>query len=64
MKHPKKFPAARWARGQLIRETGLLEDLCKHGVGHPNLAWLKANDPKNRRRLDVHGCCGCCHESA
>lgn len=52
----------KWAVGQTHRETGLLEDLCKHGIGHPNEEWLKTNDPNNKRRFAIHGCDGCCYD--
>ena len=40
-----------------VRETGLLEHVCQHGVGHP--------DPASATALGggawhVHGCDGCC----
>lgn len=44
----------------MLRETGLLERFCPHGVGHPDpdsVAHFK------RRGVDgfgVHGCDGCC----
>ena len=56
----KKYPKPRWAISQLFRETGLLEDTCKHGIGHPNKEWLKENDPRNYYHFNIHGCCGCC----
>ncbi len=49
-----------WAVGQKMRETGLVEDLCEHGTGHPNAFWLEINDPDGKRYLGVHGCDGCC----
>lgn len=51
----KKYPKPWWATHQVERESGVVEDVCKHGVGHPNKAWLKAHDG-----VAVHGCCGCC----
>jgi len=44
---------------QIIRETGLVEDICEHGVGHPNPKSLK----KMPEGFDIHGCCGCCLKS-
>lgn len=44
----------------ILRETGLIERACPHGIGHPDpdsVAWFK------RRGLEgygVHGCDGCC----
>lgn len=40
----------------LIRETLLVEKLCRHGVGHP-VGHLKTWDDK---WMGVHGCDGCC----
>ncbi len=50
----------KWAVGQVWRETGLLEDTCEHGIGHPNLDWLRNNDPYDRKYWSIHGCDGCC----
>lgn len=46
----------------IIRETGLIERICEHGVGHPDpdsLAWFNKTGQKG---YGVHGCCGngCC----
>lgn len=40
---------------KIYRENGLIELVCRHGVGHPSKA-LTAPD----RYYGVHGCCGCC----
>lgn len=56
----KQFPKPNWASSQLIRETGLVEDICKCGVGHPNLTWMKKYDPDGSKYYGIHGCCGCC----
>lgn len=45
-----------WATEQLVRETGLLEDICEHGVGHPNRDFLQ----RFRKHSGIHGCDGCC----
>lgn len=59
--HFHGYPKPAWAVGQLQREvTGLVEDICEHGMGHPNRAWLDHNDPEDKRKLGVHGCDGCC----
>ena len=47
-----------WAVSQLWRETGLLEDVCEHGVGHPNRDFLKQEGWPSV--WGVHGCDGCC----
>ena len=54
MKYKKPF----WAVDQITRETGLVEDVCKCGVGHPNRAFMLAN----KSFSGVHGCCGCCRQ--
>ncbi len=54
---------AKWAVQQLTRHDRpdkVLEDLCKHGVGHPNQSWLEQHDPDGAKMLGVHGCDGCC----
>lgn len=56
-KMPKK---AEWAKNQTVRASGLVEDVCEHGVGHPNKDWLKQYDPDGERGFGIHGCCGCC----
>lgn len=50
-----------------LRETGLLEWTCAHGVGHPILGsvkWLDLHGPAGARGAwGIHGCDGCCaHE--
>ena len=47
-----------WATYQTIRCSGLYEDVCAHGVGHPNAEWLAAH--AERPYLAIHGCDGCC----
>lgn len=44
---------------QITRETGLVEDVCEHGVGHPNLEYLKSHKGAN----GIHGCDGCCSKT-
>ena len=41
------------------RETGLVELVCEHGVGHPSLRL----SPPWRAFDGVHGCDGCCSRS-
>ena len=57
-----KYPQPAWAVNQIVRETGLVEDVCEHGVGHPNREWLRVHDPDGSKMLGVHGCDGCCWE--
>jgi len=56
----KNITQPAWAVGQRRRLSGLREDVCEHGVGHPNKHWLKAIDPNGKKLLGVHGCDGCC----
>lgn len=46
---------------QVLRSSALIEDICKHGVGHPNpdsVAYL--NWANQEAGWGVHGCDGCC----
>lgn len=56
------YPKPVWAITQVLRESGLVEDICKDGVGHPNAGWLKKHDPIGKYSYGVHGCDGCCME--
>lgn len=45
------------------RETGLIEHICEHGVGHPahgSVHWMKLNGSDG---FGSHGCDGCCHDA-
>ena len=55
-----QYPKPDWAVQQLTRASGLVEDVCKHGSGHPNGAWLKKHDSKGEKGMGIHGCDGCC----
>lgn len=51
-----------WIR-TIRRETGLIEHICKHGVGHPaigSVQWMEITT--GLASWSVHGCCGCCNE--
>ena len=50
------YPMPSWAVQQLIRASGLVEDVCDCGIGHPNQAYIAAHPKANT----IHGCCGCC----
>ena len=44
------------------RESGLVEHICRHGVGHPALGsvhWMELNGVEC---MGIHGCDGCCHD--
>lgn len=61
----EKFKKPQWAIDQIIREDrgGLVEDLCHHGIGHPNREWLAQHGNKNGCD-SIHGCCHerCCQK--
>ena len=47
-------------KATIRRETGLIEHVCEHGVGHPaigSVIWMRLNGMEG---YEVHGCCGCC----
>lgn len=44
------------------RASGLVEHICKHGVGHPaigSVLWMEENGAEG---YDIHGCDGCCND--
>ena len=51
-----------WAVQQIFRASGLLEDVCKHGVGHPNKRFLESHPGYVKAGYDIHGCDGCCSD--
>lgn len=53
-----RCPPPPWAAQQIRRASGLIEDVCEHGIGHPNREWLRVYG--DRSHLSVHGCDGCC----
>ena len=51
----------KWQKN--IRETGLVEWKCKHGIGHPDYNSAVGTAKKHGHCLGtwlLHGCCGCC----
>ena len=58
----RNYPRPSWCVRQLVRESGLVEDICKHGVGHGNVGWLELHDSDGKGESGIHGCCGCCGE--
>ncbi len=55
--NPKGDRVHGFLRGNhLIREDGRIEQMCKHGVGHPIGHLNKWQDSW----MGVHGCDGCC----
>ena len=62
MRFIKMYEKPDWAIKQIERGSGLIEDICEHGIGHPNKEWLEENDPDDTMKFSVHGCDGCCEE--
>ena len=60
--NPSDHHMAAWPL--VLRESGLMERKCPHGVGHPDpdsVAWAEANGPEAcRASWRIHGCDGCC----
>lgn len=54
MKEAKALPNG-WQ--QIVREHGLIEWVCPHGIGHPA---PNEYQPKHMRNYPGHGCDGCC----
>ena len=57
-----EYPKPDWVEGQVVRTSGLVEDTCNHGVGHPNKDWMEWHPDKTE--LAIHGCDGCCSEKS
>jgi len=55
-----RYPMPDWAVRQVIRTSGLVENVCKHGVGHPHPASVKEFEDRGIMSMGVHGCDGCC----
>ena len=56
------YPIPIWATHQIIRASGLIEDVCIHGLGHPNKDFLRLYDPDGSKGYGIHGCDGCCQK--
>jgi len=54
------YPKPDWAVNQIVRGSGLVEDICCHGIGHPNRDWLEIHDPDGERGFGIHCCDFCC----
>ena len=55
------FDKPAWAHGRVKRASGLVEDVCVHGVGHPNPQSLEVLEAQGLKGFGIHGCDGCCH---
>ena len=47
----------------VLRETGLIERTCSHGIGHPDPDSVDYLNRTIGKGWGVHGCDGCCAES-
>lgn len=54
-------PKVPWVQ-TIRRESGLIEHICEHGVGHPALGSVQFLELQGMEMMGVHGCCGCCHD--
>lgn len=60
--HPSDHPL-RDAPRQYREDRGFIEQVCKHGIGHPDhdtLLFLWGKHGGRFEELAVHGCDGCC----
>lgn len=55
---PSDHIMASWP--MTLRESGLIERVCVHNVGHPDPDSLSYFDRRDQGALGVHGCDGCC----
>ena len=53
--HPLKDATLNWRQ-----DRGILERICKHGVGHPDMDSASYLDSIGQGFQNVHGCDGCC----
>lgn len=42
-------------------DTGVLERICPHGIGHPDIDSAHYNDRIGKDYLNIHSCDGCCY---
>ena len=56
------YPRPPWAVKQIVRASGLVEDICEHNLGHPNREYIERHDPDGELGLGIHGCDGCCFD--
>ena len=55
-----KYPIPNWAVKQIVRSSGLVENVCCHGCGHPHPASVAEFEKVGIMSMGVHGCDGCC----
>lgn len=59
--NPSEHHMRSWTQHLRSDNHGLIERMCKHGIGHPDpdsVAWFKRRGIEG---MGIHGCCGeCC----
>lgn len=60
--NPSTHHMSRWPLW--LREIGLFERLCPHGIGHPDPDSLAFFQAMMMDEYAVHGCDGCCRPNA
>lgn len=57
------FPMPSWASSQNRRVSGLVENVCAHGVAHPSKESVLLLESKGLRGFHIHECpCKCCEK--
>ena len=56
----ERYPRPSWAIYQVVRASGLVEDICIHNIGHPNIQSVAEFEARGITSMSVHGCDGCC----
>lgn len=54
-------PSVPWIQ-TIRRSSGLIEHICKHGVGHPAAASVHFLELQGIELMGIHGCDSCCHD--
>ena len=54
-------PNVPWC-STIRRSSGLIEHICKHGVGHPAAASVHFLELQGIELMGIHGCDSCCHD--
>ena len=53
-----KYPRPEWAVRQILRMSGLVEDISENFCGHPNRGWLSIHDGDGKHGYGIPGCTG------
>lgn len=43
------------------QDTGVIERICPHGIGHPDPDDAEYNIRRGKAHMTMHGCDGCCN---